>query len=264
MEYLGDQIDIHGGGEDLIFPHHECEIAQAESVSGKAFARYWVHTRFLQVEGRKMAKRDGNFLTIRDLVGRPEEGGRGFDPAAVRLTLMSGQYRKPANFTFETLGASARHVQRIREARKLVEDRVGAVAKASAPEQDINRLDAIYDRALAAMLDDLNTPEAIAAGLEGVKLILGSADDMTVAHAASALAWLDNMEALLGWEGLPPPRASEADDDFAANVERLLQERTTARARRNFTRADEIRDQLTELGVEVMDAPEGPTWRRKS
>lgn len=256
MEYLGEQIDLHGGGEDLIFPHHECEIAQAESLSGKPFARYWVHTRFLQVEGRKMAKRDGNFLTIRDLVGRQEDGGRGFDPAAVRLALMSGQYRKPANFTFETLRASARHVQRIREARKVVSD-------ASAPSADLGPFDEIYNRALAAMLDDLNTPEAIAIGLEGVKQILGSGPEMTAARAASALAWLDRMEALLGWEGRLPSRESDADKDFEETVERLLQQRNDARSKRDFARADEIRDELIEMGVEVMDAPDGPTWRKK-
>jgi len=268
VEYLGEQIDIHGGGEDLIFPHHECEIAQAESQSGKRFARYWVHTRFLQVEGRKMAKRDGTFLTVRDLVGRKEDGGRGFDPAAVRLALMSGQYRKPANFTFETLRASARHIQRIREARKVAAGAVGAVVgetsgRDNSSDATSGRLDAVYNRALASLLDDLNTPEAIAAGLEGVKVILASADGMSAREADAALVWLDRMEALIGWEGPPPSLATGGEDDFAATVERLLSERTTARSKRDFARADAIRDELVDMGVEVMDAPGGPMWRKK-
>jgi cysteinyl-tRNA synthetase len=109
-KYLGETIDVHAGGEDLIFPHHECEIAQAEGLSGQPFANHWVHTRFLQVEGEKMSKRLGNWLTVRDLIAPVDEGGRGVDPIALRLALISGQYRKPFNFVFDTLRASAKHV----------------------------------------------------------------------------------------------------------------------------------------------------------
>ncbi|MDX1741121.1 MAG: cysteine--tRNA ligase, partial [Rhodothermales bacterium] len=119
--YLGDEIDIHAGGEDLIFPHHECEIAQAESLSGKSFARHWVHTRFLRVEGEKMSKSKGNDFTVQDLVAPEAEGGRGIDPIALRLALISGQYRKPYNFTFDTLKASIKHVERLRAAKELAE-----------------------------------------------------------------------------------------------------------------------------------------------
>jgi len=266
MEYLGEEIDIHAGGEDLIFPHHECEIAQAESLTGKRFARYWLHTRFLQVEGRKMSKSAGNFFTVKDLIRSEEDGGRGFDPSAVRLALISGQYRKPFNFTFDTLKACSRHVQRIREARKVAGETVtsaaGSERAANGREPLADRLDALYRRALDSMLDDLNTPEAIAAGLEGVKLILGEVESASETDAESAIAWLDRMESLLGWEGAAVPAVS-SDDDFGETVERLLDERTQARSRRDFARADAIREQLNEMGVEVMDAPDGPTWRRK-
>src|SRR5690606_11232752 len=119
MEYLGEQIDIHGGGEDLIFPHHECEIAQSESLTGKQFARYWVHTRFLQVEGEKMSKSKGNFYTARDLIA-PEPIGRGIDPLALRYALISGKYREPFNFTFKHLLDSAKIVRRYQEVSTLV------------------------------------------------------------------------------------------------------------------------------------------------
>ncbi len=257
-EYLGDQIDLHAGGEDLIFPHHECEIAQAESLSGKPFARYWVHTRFLQVDGRKMSKRDGNFFTVQDLIRPIDEGGRGFEPAAVRLALISGQYRKPYNFTFDTLKASTKHIQRIREAREIADAAAG-------PGEDIlaGDLGNIYSRALDAMLDDLNTPEAIAAGLEGVKKILGAGGAMSESSGSAARDWLDRMDALLGWEGNASAGADDADDVLAEQVEKLLSERTEARSRRDFDRADAIRVELTEMGIEVMDSPDGPRWRRK-
>jgi cysteinyl-tRNA synthetase len=256
-EYLGEQIDIHAGGEDLIFPHHECEIAQSESLSGKQFARYWVHTRFLQVDGMKMSKRDGNFYTVQNLIADKDAGGRGFDPSAVRLALISGQYRKPYNFTFDTLKASTRHVQRIREARSISEAATGGGAGAIG---DI--LDATLSRALAAMLDDLNTPEAIAAGLEGVKAILGAGTGMSRASADAAIHWLDKMDELLGWESSREALV-DTDDALAAQVDRLLDERTRARSKRDFERADAIRAELTALGVEVMDSPDGPKWRRK-
>ena len=255
--YLGEQIDIHAGGEDLIFPHHECEIAQSESLSGKQFARYWIHTRFLQVDGTKMSKRDGNFYTVQDLIAAKDEGGRGFDPSAVRLALISGQYRKPYNFTFDTLKASTKHVQRIREARRLA-----GGAHPDGPDALGPSLSANYSRALGAMLDDLNTPEAIAAGLEGVKAIIGAGETMSQASADSSNNWLDRMNLLLGWEA-PPKGESHGDDDFAARVEQLLSERTEARSNRDFARADAIRDELVELGVEVMDSAAGPKWRRK-
>lgn len=264
-EYLGATIDLHAGGEDLIFPHHECEIAQAESLTGQPFARYWVHTRFLQVEGEKMSKRKGNFFTVRDLIA-PEPEGRGIDPLALRLALISGQYRKPFNFTFDNLKAASRHVQRLR-------DVMGVVEKAAARDTPGDaflapRLEALYDKALAAMCDDLNTPDAIAAVLEGVKLLNGVGTNLNGASARSAQAWLGKVNALLGIvapsaRATQPAAAPETTDPLAEKVEALLRERNEARAARDYARSDAIRDELAEMGIEVMDTADGARWRRK-
>lgn len=264
QEYLGESFDLHTGGEDNKFPHHDCEIAQAESLTGKRFARYWLHTRFLQVEGEKMSKSAGNFFTVRQLITAESQGGRGVHPLALRLALISGQYRKPFNFTFDHLRASAKHVQRFEEAAALVE---------RALETDENgedrlgvRLDALYEQALAAMLDDLNTPEAIAASIEGAKLIQGAGSNLNAASARSAASWLQRVNDLLGiirHEEPGTPKAPADEVAFAREVERLLKERAAARNERDFGRADEIRDRLDEMDVEVMDTPEGTKWRRK-
>jgi cysteinyl-tRNA synthetase len=264
-KYLGEAFDLHAGGEDLIFPHHECEIAQAESLTGKPFARYWAHTRFLQVEGAKMSKSAGNFFTVRDFVAPEEEGGKGIDPLALRLALISGQYRKPFNFTFDTLKASARHVQRFRETAARVEARLEADVEGKDLVGD--RLAALYTRALDAMLDDLNTPEAIAATLDGVKLLNGIGDNLNGASARSAQQWLEQINDLLGivYPETPSTKPeTDTDDPLAEKVEALLAARKEARTHKDFARADAIRDELDALGIDVMDAPEGTTWRRKS
>ena len=275
--YLGEAIDLHTGGEDLIFPHHECEIAQAESLSGKPFATHWVHTRFLQVEGQKMSKRHGNFYTVRDLVT-----GRGVDPLALRLALISGQYRKPFNFTFATLKDCERHLERLRSALGVLE----RAAKAGTPGEDQlgPSLDEIHDSALEAMLDDLNTPLAVAHALDGTKLIRSHLDAISRASADSALRFLQRINDLLGIVSPNPgvnthepgPIISTAGetssevghrvigDPFAEKVERLIAARNAAREARNFAQADALRDELRVLNVEIRDTPEGTTWQHKS
>lgn len=263
--YLGESFDLHTGGEDNKFPHHDCEIAQAESITGKPFVKYWIHTRFLQVEGEKMSKSSGNFYTVRELIAPEEAGGRGVNPLALRLALISGQYRKPLNFTFEHLRASAKHVQRFEEAAALVGRTIDQ--ETNGEDRFEERLDALYGRALEAMLDDLNTPGAIAAALEGVKLIQGVGSDLNAASARSAHTWLVKINDLLGivWsdeqDGSYQQEATE--DPFVREVEQLLTEREEARAARNFERADAIRDRLNEMDVEVMDSADGTKWRRR-
>ena len=263
MTYLGEEIDLHAGGEDLIFPHHECEIAQSESLTGKQFAKHWVHTRFLQVEGDKMSKSRGNYYTVRDLVLPESEGGKGIDPLALRLTLLAGYYRKPFNFTFDTLRASIRHRERMKEALDLVS--AGLEANRRGKDVLVGKLEPLFDRALSAMLDDLNTPDAMAATLEGVKEIF-SAGQLNGASARAARRWLDRTNALLGivYHDREVVDSTDQEDAFARRVESLLVERTAAREGNNFVRADEIRDELSALGVEVMDTPEGPKWKRRS
>jgi cysteinyl-tRNA synthetase len=261
MEYLGQEIDLHAGGEDLIFPHHECEIAQSEALTGSRFARYWVHTRFLQVEGEKMSKSKGNYFTVRDIILPESHGGKGVDPLALRYALISGHYRKPFNFTLKNLRDCAKVIQRYRSAMEVVD----AALRADHEGYDGigPHLEDIYERTLAAMLDDLNTPEALAAALEGVKLIHGF-QQLSGAAARSAHEWLDKTNTLLGIirHDYELQAGGASDDTFAREVDQLIVDRAEARRSRDFGRADLIRDRLAEMGVEVMDTPEGTRWRR--
>ena len=267
MEYLGERFDLHTGGEDLTFPHHECEIAQNESLSGQQpSVNYWIHTRFLQVEGEKMSKSEGNFFTVRDLIQPEADGNQGIDPLALRYALIAGQYRKPLNFTRKALQDSARMVRRYQDAADVVADAL----ERNADGDDFlgERLDTIYDRTLGAMCDDLNTPKALAAAHEGVKLIHGARDDLTGAAAHSAQRWLERTNALLGiiWPEHGGDTAADSEDEangLAEKVEALLDERTAAREAGNYDRADAIRDTLDEMGIEVMDTPDGTEWRHK-
>ena len=278
MRYLGDRFDLHTGGEDLIFPHHECEIAQNQALAGHPVVNYWVHTRFLQVEGEKMSKSAGNFYTVRDLI-QPgpddthvpasirERGG--VDPLALRYALMQGQYRKPFNFTLDTLETAARHVRRFQEVAERVDQALDA--DADGPDTLGDRLGDIYDRTLAAMCNDLNTPAATAAALEGAKTI-EQADRLSGAAAESAHAWLARTNDLLGIiesEFEADERAGDAMEPgldtapLSSSIDELLQDREAARADGEYARADAIRDTLEALGIEVMDRPDGTEWRRK-
>jgi cysteinyl-tRNA synthetase len=266
--YLGETIDVHAGGEDLIFPHHECEIAQAESLGNSPFARTWVHTRFLQVEGEKMSKSRGNFYTVRDLIRPEAEGGRGIDPLALRYALISGHYRKTLNFTISHLQSSVKLAARIRlaydRAAELASRATAPGAASGEPDPGLARaLEEAYARTLESMRDDLNTPRALAAVLEGVGRILDA--DLTLADAAEAKSFLDRVNALLGI--VRPAQHSGAAPDadpLATRVEALLAERASARASRDFARADAIRDELVEMNIEVLDSPAGTTWRKKA
>lgn len=263
MQYLGEHFDLHGGGEDLIFPHHECEIAQAEGLTDKPFADMWVHTRFLQVESEKMSKSKGNFFTVRDLTASKEEGGQNIDPFALRLALISGHYRKPFNFTFKNLKDCARIVERFRSADEMVHE---AIAQNEAGEDHLgDRLNSVYNKVLHSLLDDLNTPLAIASALEGVKLIHGF-KPLNGAAAQKAKEWLNDVNSLLGIyaydNGATVDETSDLDP-LAAKVEQLLIDRKAARNARDFARADAIRDELDKMGIEIKDTPEGPKWSRK-
>ena len=262
--YLGEEIDLHAGGEDLIFPHHECEIAQAEVLTKRPFARHWVHTRFLQVEGRKMAKRLGNFHTVRELVN-----DRRVAPLALRLALISGQYRKPFNFTFSTLRDSERHVARFSEAFKIAQrarDR-GNNEASTVGESLKDR----YQSVLNALLDDLNTPAAIAHALDGVRTILGNKDQLdkrayNFMHGISDLLGIVPTTKVLSADPNKTQTESEAPDidPLTTKIEELIQARSEARNSRDFTLADKIRDELLAMNIEIKDSPNGTSWRKKS
>lgn len=264
MQYLGESFDLHAGGEDLIFPHHECEIAQAESLTNQPFAKHWIHTRFLRVEGKKMSKSEGNYLVPAQLMASPEDGGEGIDPAALRLALMSGYYRKPYNFTMKHLRDSAGIVARY---RKIADRALAAADVAPNGSDEIQRaLASSYESALSAMLDDLNTPKALAAALEGVKAVERS-KTLTSADADQILDWLSQIDSLFGFihaeaEGMESPGTS-VQDELSTTVESLIEERADARSRKDWARADEIRSELDAMGVELQDSAEGTTWRRK-
>jgi len=293
--YLGETIDIHAGGEDLRFPHHECEIAQAESLSGKPFANHWVHSRFLQVEGQKMSKSLGNYFTVSDLTTPAEKGGKGYHPLAVRYALMSGHYRKPFNFTLKNLDDSAKAVTRFgalyREVGKSGCEEVGKSessgdarmregedaaerksddgmmgrwddGKLSFPSPIVTEL--LYN-IRAALLEDLNTPLALSAALEGLKLYEGKVDSTT---ASEILGYLHGVQELLGIVPMEDDQQSEnlegaQDDELETAVAELIQKRTDARANKDWGAADAIRDELLAMGVVVEDTPDGPVWKKR-
>lgn len=260
-QYLGDTLDLHAGGEDLVFPHHECEIAQSESLTGKPFANHWMHTKFLQVDGEKMSKSKGNFFTVRDLIE-----DRNADPLALRYALISVPYRRPLNFTMQTLEDATKAVERFREC-----DRVARLsAETDQPGEDSigAELQALYSEALDAMCDDLNTSVALAKAYEGTKVILRQSEH-NAAEGRSALDFLRRVNDLLGIvypQHADPcgPSTAPAVSVSAEIVESKLAERGEAKRNKNFARADAIRDELEAMGIEVRDTPDGVVWKPKS
>ncbi len=254
--YLGDTLDLHSGGEDNIFPHHECEIAQSESLTGKPFSNHWVHTRFLQVNGQKMAKSAGNFYTVRGLI---EE--KGIDPLAIRWALISGHFGSPLNFTDQGLSDAARNIDRMRRADELSK----AAVETDRPGEDAlgGLLDGLYEAELDAMAADLNTSVALAKALEGARAIAREGEAMSGASARAATSFLDRTTALL--------RVVRSDHDFVApekeepnldvaKLEALIEERQAAKKAKDFKRADDLRGEIEGMGVELRDTPQGPVW----
>ncbi len=245
QKYLGQTLDIHTGGEDNIFPHHECEIAQSEGATGAPFVRYWLHVRHLFVEGRKMSKSLGNFYTLRDLLAK------GLDPTAIRYTLLSSHYRQPLNFTFDAVEASAGAVRRLKE---FVANMEAAAGGAESPEvaKLIAETEADFE---AAMDDDLNIALALGRVFEFIrdvnKLNVGAAD------GAKAAALIRKFDSVLG---VLPATEEKALD---AEVESLIAEREAARKAKDFKRADAIRADLSARGITLKDTPGGARWERK-
>jgi cysteinyl-tRNA synthetase len=256
--YLGDTVDLHSGGEDNTFPHHECEIAQSESLTGKPLSNHWLHTRFLQVNSEKMSKRFGNFYRPRDLMEQ------GVDPLAIRYALISGVYTKPLNFTDQSLVDATKNLQRFRESEALI-----ASALTEGEDRLATPLGDLYDEALEAMTNDLNTAVALAKAIEGTKLILREGEKISISSAASADEFLSKINGLLGIVRhdneligkapiAPPPPAVDED-----RIDRLIVERADAKKAKDFARADEIRKGLDAEGIELRDTPDGTVWVRK-
>lgn len=252
--YLGDTIDLHAGGEDLVFPHHECEIAQSESLTHKPFSRHWMHTRFLQVDGEKMSKRFGNFFTIRDLVE-----DHGFSPLAVRYALISVPYGRPFNLTQQTLHDAQKNVDRFSECDRLASK--AAIEGGDGADQIGDELKMLYEGALDAMCDDLNTSVALAKALEGTGVIFRAGQQMSKQSGQAAVDYLNKINDLLGIVRSDYADAATKPAENEAWIEDLVRERDAAKKSKDFARADEIRNMLESQGIELRDTPEGTTWR---
>ena len=252
-KYLGESIDIHGGGEDLVFPHHENEIAQSEAVSGKQFVRYWMHNAFLNIDNIKMSKSLGNFKTVRQI---SEE----YDLQVLRFFMLSAHYRSPLNFSREMMDGAKASLDRILTATNHLRDCLAAAAERELTAEETAELaafDALREKFEAAMDDDFNTADAISAVFEMVKRA-----NITVTKE-SAAAYIrrvkELLEKLLEVLGIHDKRKEESLD---ARVEALIEERQTARKEKNYARADEIRAELTAMGILLEDTKEGVKWKR--
>jgi cysteinyl-tRNA synthetase len=277
MEYLGESFDLHAGGEDLIFPHHENEIAQSESVTHKPFARHWMHVRFLLVDGRKMSKSEGNFYTLRDLLLK------GYKASAIRLALISVPYRHQLNFTFDGLIEATNAVERLRTFHQRLVS--GSFAEGSDPALQAAAKTAQTDY-LAALSNDLNTAEARAPIFDLIRAANTSIDQgqLFAADRDAILAVLASFDAVFDViadrDAEPTRRALEWAaqsgrlDDVAPEllarqsltdeaIDALVAERTLAKKQRNFARADQIRNELAEKGVVLEDSKDSVRWKRK-
>jgi cysteinyl-tRNA synthetase len=253
IEYLGETLDIHAGGVDLIFPHHENEIAQSESLTGKLFARFWLHAEFLMVEGQKMSKSLGNYLTLRDVLDR------GHAPEAVRYLLASVPYRKTLNFTFDGLQSARTAIERLRNFKLRLDS--GRFPE-GIHEPLAERAAAAQAQFHAAMDDDLNTAEALAAIFEFVRDANSAMDsgEFRAGNSAAARELLARFDAV--FDVLRPTIKSEQISD--AEVEALIDARQEAKKARNFQLSDQIRTQLLDKGIIPEDTKSGTRWKRKS
>ena len=252
-KYLGEQIDIHAGGEDLVFPHHENEIAQSEAANGKEFAKYWMHNAFLNIDNRKMSKSLGNFRTVREISEQ-------YDLQVLRFFMLSAHYRSPLNFSADLMEASKNGLERIVNAA----DNLKFLKKNAADEkmtEEENKLFTQTDAFVAdferAMEDDFNTADAIAAVFDLVKFANSNTDSESSAEYVGKL--FDLLVKLTDVLGLIVDKKEDILDE---DIEKLIEERQAARKAKDFARADAIRDELLEKGIVLKDTREGVQWKR--
>ena len=247
-KYIGDVIDIHAGGEDLVFPHHENEIAQSEAANGTEFARYWMHNGFLKINNEKMSKSLGNFFTVREIAEK-------YPLQVIRFFMLSAHYRSPLNFSADLVEASKNGLERILTAvdrLKSISGTEGEVDRAVADE-----MDAFVKKYEAAMDDDLNTADAISVIFELVKYAnVNVTEESTKATVELVLNTVTKLCDILG---IITEKKKEILD---SDIEALIEERQAARKAKNFARADEIRDQLSDMGIILEDTREGVKWKR--
>ena len=258
-KYVGDTLDIHAGGEDLIFPHHENEIAQSEAANGCEFANYWMHNAFLKINGEKMAKSLGNFFTVRDICQQ-------YDPQVIRFFMLSAQYRTPLNFSKELIEDASRGLERIingaEKLKGIAENKKGILLSEDEKLVLENDVPGYIDRFDEAMDDDLNTADAISVIFEFVRFTNSKTDENSSADfAASLLRVLEELsEKVLGIK--LERKADDVDDSLVQQIEALIAERTAAKKEKNFARADEIRNQLADMGIIIEDTREGVKWKK--
>ncbi len=251
-KYLGEEIDIHAGGEDLIFPHHENEIAQSECCNGRQFARYWMHNAFLNIDNHKMSKSLGNFRTVREISEQ-------YDLQVLRFFMLSAHYRSPLNFSADLMESSKNALERIREAAGKLKDRkeAGQGSLTAEEQQLLQEALAFNAQFEKAMDDDFNTADAVAAVFELVRFANTHLSETSSSEFAGAL--LEQLLALTDVLGLIAlPREEMLDKE----IEDLIAERQEARKAKNFARADEIRDLLLAKGIILKDTREGVKWKR--
>lgn len=254
-KYLGEQIDIHAGGEDLVFPHHENEIAQSEAANGKNFARYWMHNAFLNIDNKKMSKSEGNFFTVREICEQ-------FDPQVVRFFMLNSHYRSPLNFSKDLVEAAKNSLNRIltsvHQLDYLLDSGALKKEKLSAEEEKIlAEAEALNTKFMDAMDDDFNTADAIAAIFELVKLANTNCSGDSSLELVKTLR--DKLRQLCDILGIKTEKKEELLD---ADIEKLIEERQAARKNKDFARADEIRNLLLEKGIVLEDTREGVRWKR--
>jgi cysteinyl-tRNA synthetase len=252
MKYLGETLDIHTGGVDLTFPHHENEIAQSEAITGKPFARFWLHAEHLSIDAQKMSKSLGNFYTLRDLLGM------GYSAEAIRYLLASVPYRKKLNFTFEGLKAAATSIERLRNYKLRLETAKFAEGTSEKLTERAQAGRKAFDEALD---DDLNTAEALAAAFEYVRDTNTAMDngEFLAGNVAGANEFLARFDSI--FDVLRPTEKESGLPDHA--IDALVSERTAAKKARDFARADQIRGDLATQGVILEDTKEGVRWKRQ-
>ena len=252
-KYLGEEIDIHAGGEDLIFPHHENEIAQSECCNGKIFARYWMHNGFLNIDNRKMSKSLGNFRTVRQI-------GEQYDLQVLRFFMLNAHYRSPLNFSADLMEAAKNSLERILEAAGKLSDRKDNAAVENITEEELALLkeaEGFVTKFEAAMDDDFNTADALAAIFELVKFANTNVNENSSKEFAAGL-----YEELFKLSDVLGLKIEKKEEILDKEIEDLIQERQAARKAKDFKRADEIRDELLKKGIILKDTREGVKWQR--
>lgn len=252
-KYLGEEIDIHAGGEDLIFPHHENEIAQSECCNGKIFARYWMHNGFLNIDNRKMSKSLGNFRTVRQI-------GEQYDLQVLRFFMLNAHYRSPLNFSADLMEAAKNSLERILEAAGKLSDRKDNAAVENITEEELALLkeaEGFVTKFEAAMDDDFNTADALAAIFELVKFANTNVNENSSKEFAAGL-----YEKLFKLSDVLGLKIEKKEEILDKEIEDLIQERQAARKAKDFKRADEIRDELLKKGIILKDTREGVKWQR--